>query len=184
MSHHIIFKSNIIYMESNLYHYTVEYTYLKFINIFLHNQFIYRILTFGSEYHIQYVFNECVNNDLYFFRYQKTESVIKSTAEKTTSLFGGLTSKLGQMRNSESFRSFEEKMGSAYENVKVSIILLFEKFLFANCHQLILNCDLQGKVSRSNSEQSFEECLNENKDRRKSQPVATSPTIPENMPLP
>lgn len=57
------------------------------------------------------------------FRYQKTESVIKSTAEKTTSIIGGLTggitSKLGQMRNSESFRSIEERMGSAYENVKV-----------------------------------------------------------------
>lgn len=49
--------------------------------------------------------------------------MIKSTAEKTTSLFGGLgtgfTSKMGQLKNSESFRSFEEKVGSAYENVKV-----------------------------------------------------------------
>ncbi|XP_077291839.1 tumor protein D54 isoform X3 [Arctopsyche grandis] len=90
--------------------------------------------------------------------FQKTESVIKTTAEKTSSLFGGLTSKLGQMRNSDSFRSFEEKMGSAYENVK-------------------------GKVSRSNSEQNFDECMSEGRDRRKSQPVATSPTIPENVPL-
>lgn len=56
-------------------------------------------------------------------RYQKTESVIKSTAEKTTSILGGITAgvshKLGQMRNSESFRSIEERVGTAYENVKV-----------------------------------------------------------------
>lgn len=59
------------------------------------------------------------------FRFQKTESVFKSTAEKTTSILGGfgsgLSTKLGQMRNSDSFRSLEEKVGSAYENVKVYI---------------------------------------------------------------
>ena len=57
------------------------------------------------------------------YRFQKTESVFKSTAEKTTSILGGfgsgLSIKLGQMRNSDSFRSLEEKVGSAYENVKV-----------------------------------------------------------------
>ncbi|KOC65457.1 Tumor protein D54 [Habropoda laboriosa] len=55
--------------------------------------------------------------------FQKTESVFKSTAEKTTSILGGfgsgLSMKLGQMRNSDSFRSLEERVGSAYENVKV-----------------------------------------------------------------
>ncbi|RVE48663.1 hypothetical protein evm_006734 [Chilo suppressalis] len=55
--------------------------------------------------------------------YQKTESVIKSTAEKTTSILGGITAgvstKLGQMRNSDSFRSIEERVGTAYENVKL-----------------------------------------------------------------
>lgn len=63
-----------------------------------------------------------------FFRYQKTESVIKNTAEKTTSLLGGLgsglTTKIGALKNSESFRSFEEKVGSAYENVKVKFLLM------------------------------------------------------------
>lgn len=93
--------------------------------------------------------------------YQKTESVIKSTAEKTTSILGGITagvsSKLGQMRNSESFRSIEERVGSAYENVK-------------------------GKVaSRSNSTQSFDEAL---RDASRAASGATSPTIPENKPLP
>ncbi|XP_041974970.1 tumor protein D54 isoform X3 [Aricia agestis] len=92
--------------------------------------------------------------------YQKTESVIKTTAEKTTSIFGGITagvtSKLGQMRNSESFRSIEERVGSAYDNVK-------------------------GKVtSRSSSTQSFDEAL---RDSRVAS-GATSPTIPEGKPLP
>ncbi|XP_053619672.1 uncharacterized protein LOC128680488 isoform X2 [Plodia interpunctella] len=93
--------------------------------------------------------------------YQKTESVIKTTAEKTTSILGGITagvsSKLGQMRNSESFRSIEERVGSAYENVK-------------------------GKVaSRSNSTQSFDEAL---RDASRAASGATSPTIPEHKPLP
>ncbi|XP_063395289.1 uncharacterized protein LOC134680155 isoform X2 [Cydia fagiglandana] len=93
--------------------------------------------------------------------YQKTESVIKSTAEKTTSILGGITAgvstKLGQMRNSESFRSIEERVGSAYENVK-------------------------GKVaSRSNSTQSFDEAL---RDASRAASGATSPTIPEHKPLP
>lgn len=47
-----------------------------------------------------------------------------SSYQKTTSLIGGITgnitNKIGQMRHSESFRSIEEKVGSAYENVKVS----------------------------------------------------------------
>ncbi|XP_063548455.1 tumor protein D54 isoform X1 [Cydia strobilella] len=93
--------------------------------------------------------------------YQKTESVIKSTAEKTTSILGGITAgvstKLGQMRNSESFRSIEERVGSAYENVK-------------------------GKVaSRSNSTQSFDEAL---RDASRAASGAASPTIPEHQPLP
>lgn len=49
---------------------------------------------------------------------------MKMTAESTRSILGGLTGgftqKLGQIKNSESFRSFEDKVGSAYENVKVN----------------------------------------------------------------
>lgn len=93
--------------------------------------------------------------------YQKTESVIKSTAEKTTSILGGITAgvshKLGQMRNSDSFRSIEERVGTAYENVK-------------------------GKVaSRSNSTQSFDEAL---RDASRAASGAASPAIPEHKPLP
>ncbi|XP_030027585.2 tumor protein D54 isoform X1 [Manduca sexta] len=93
--------------------------------------------------------------------YQKTESVIKSTAEKTTSILGGITAgvsqKIGQMRNSDSFRSIEERVGTAYENVK-------------------------GKVaSRSNSTQSFDEAL---RDASRAASGAGSPSIPEHKPLP
>ncbi|XP_034477967.1 uncharacterized protein LOC117784358 isoform X7 [Drosophila innubila] len=54
--------------------------------------------------------------------FQRTESVLKSTGEKTASVFGsitsGITSKFSQMKNSESMRSIEASVGSAYENVK------------------------------------------------------------------
>ncbi|XP_014475778.1 PREDICTED: uncharacterized protein LOC106745047 isoform X2 [Dinoponera quadriceps] len=94
--------------------------------------------------------------------FQKTESVFKSTAEKTSSILGGFGSgismKLGQMRNSDSFRSLEERVGSAYENVKTKVV-----------------------PSRSNSTQSFDEALRESEAMRRASaaPTATSPTIPE-----
>lgn len=55
--------------------------------------------------------------------YQKTASAISTTAEKTTSIFGGLTSglssRLTQMKKSESYKSLAENVDSAYQNVKV-----------------------------------------------------------------
>lgn len=51
------------------------------------------------------------------FRYQKTTSIIGG-------ITGNITNKIGQMRHSESFRSIEEKVGSAYENVKVSVLII------------------------------------------------------------
>uniref|UniRef100_A0A1A9ZCA1 Tumor protein D52 n=1 Tax=Glossina pallidipes TaxID=7398 RepID=A0A1A9ZCA1_GLOPL len=75
--------------------------------------------------------------------FQRTESVLKSTSEKTASVFGsitsGISSKFTQMKNSESMRSIEEKMGSAYENVKTKV-----------------------STSRSGSVSSFNEGLNDN----------------------
>ncbi|XP_053683034.1 tumor protein D52 isoform X2 [Sabethes cyaneus] len=57
--------------------------------------------------------------------YQKTETAIKTTAGKTTSVLGGITSKMTQkiseMKQSDSFRSFEERVGSAYENVRSKV---------------------------------------------------------------
>ncbi|XP_024874119.1 uncharacterized protein LOC112456064 isoform X1 [Temnothorax curvispinosus] len=98
--------------------------------------------------------------------YQKTESVLKSTAEKTTSILGGfgsgITMKLGQMRNSDSFRSLEERVGSACENIKTKVV-----------------------PSRSGSTQSFDEALRESEAMRRSSaaPSVTSPTIPEDKML-
>lgn len=63
-------------------------------------------------------------NKLFYCSYHKTESVFKATAEKTSSIFSGFTSKISQMKNSESFKSFEERVGGAYENVKVLLIAL------------------------------------------------------------
>ncbi|XP_065367211.1 tumor protein D52-like isoform X4 [Calliphora vicina] len=57
--------------------------------------------------------------------FQRTESVLKTTGERTASVFssitGGISSKFSQMKNSESMRSIEEKVGSAYENVKTKV---------------------------------------------------------------
>ncbi|KAL5274779.1 TPD52L2 family protein [Megaselia abdita] len=52
--------------------------------------------------------------------YQKTESVFKSTAEKTSSIFEGITSKLSQMKNSDSMRSFEDKFSGVLQKTKIS----------------------------------------------------------------
>lgn len=97
--------------------------------------------------------------------YQKTESVIKATTEKTSSILGGLgsgiSSKIGQLKNSESFRSFEERVGSAYENVKTKV-----------------------STSRSSSMQSFDDALRDverDMDRKLKSPV-TTPTINEERP--
>ncbi|XP_072388807.1 tumor protein D52 isoform X4 [Diabrotica undecimpunctata] len=78
--------------------------------------------------------------------------------QKTSSLIGGITgnitNKIGQMRHSESFKSFEEKVGSAYENVKTKV------------------------ASRSGSQHSLDEA-----GRSRSGSTVTSPTIPEDKPL-
>uniref|UniRef100_A0A0K8TQQ2 Putative tumor protein d54-like isoform x5 n=1 Tax=Tabanus bromius TaxID=304241 RepID=A0A0K8TQQ2_TABBR len=92
--------------------------------------------------------------------YQRTESVLKTTAEKTSSLLGGITSgissKFSQIKNSDSMRSLEDKMGSAYENVKTKVT-----------------------TSRSNSVNSFNDSLHESNPGT----TPTSPTIPEGKPI-
>ncbi|XP_058459818.1 tumor protein D52 isoform X2 [Malaya genurostris] len=92
--------------------------------------------------------------------YQKTETAIKSTAGKTTSVFGGITSKmtqkLSEMKQSDSYRSFEEKVGTAYENVRSKV------------------------SSRSSSVQSLSDLQND--DRRSS--VTTPTAIPEEKTVP
>ncbi|XP_003747681.1 uncharacterized protein F13E6.1 [Galendromus occidentalis] len=53
--------------------------------------------------------------------YQKTTDVVKVASEKTTQLFGSIGRKIGEMKNSPTYRSIEERMGSAYTNVRSSI---------------------------------------------------------------
>jgi len=71
---------------------------------------------------------------------------VKATAEKTTSLFGGIGSavsnKIGALKNTESFKSMEERVSSAVGTVKG---------------------EFQTKMggSRSGSVQSFDEALRE-----------------------
>ncbi|XP_017078255.1 uncharacterized protein LOC108112649 isoform X1 [Drosophila eugracilis] len=88
--------------------------------------------------------------------YQRTESVLKSTGEKTASVFGsitsGISSKFSQMKNSESMRSIEASVGSAYENVKVS----YEH------NNFMCQSHATKVTSRSGSVSSFQDALDEN----------------------
>jgi len=90
--------------------------------------------------------------------YQKTETAIKSTAEKTTSFLGGigsgLTAKLGAVKNSDTFRSLEEKVGSAYSNVKSKVV-----------------------TSRSNSSHELDEALKEAEAKREAANAGGSSTV-------
>lgn len=97
--------------------------------------------------------------------YQKTESVLKTASEKTTTAIGTLgasvTKKLGDVKNSPTFKSFEEAVGSAYANVKTKV-----------------------SGSRSSSMPSFEEAYNSNTYARSAGATpATTPVIPEDKPL-
>ncbi|XP_017865858.1 PREDICTED: uncharacterized protein LOC108615693 isoform X3 [Drosophila arizonae] len=88
--------------------------------------------------------------------FQRTESVLKTTGEKTASVFGsitsGITSKLSQMKNSESMRSIEASVGTAYENVKVS----YEQ------NNFLCQSNATKVTSRSGSVSSFPDALDEN----------------------
>lgn len=95
--------------------------------------------------------------------YQKTNLALKSASEKTTTVLGSLganvSKKLGDVKNSTAFRSFEEKVGSAYTNTKVG-------------------------GSRSSSMQNFEEVLEGADGVKSTGPTpATTPAIPEEKPL-
>jgi len=97
--------------------------------------------------------------------YQKTTEAVKIASEKTTSAFGSLggsvARKLGEVKNSNAFKSFEERVGYAVTNVKSKM-----------------------SGSRSNSTNSFEDALNSTQ-RRTSQgnTPSTTPTIAEDKPI-
>ncbi|KAJ8322085.1 hypothetical protein KUTeg_000556 [Tegillarca granosa] len=56
--------------------------------------------------------------------YQKTSSTLKTAGEKTnaavSSLGASVSKKMGEIRNSQTFKSMEEKVGDVYANVKTS----------------------------------------------------------------
>jgi len=94
--------------------------------------------------------------------YQKTTDAVKVAGERTTSVLGSIGGsigrKLGEVKNSNAFKSFEERVGSVVTTAKTKI------------------------GSRSNSTTSFEDALN-NAERRSSHTPATTPTIPEEKPI-
>ncbi|KAK7480634.1 hypothetical protein BaRGS_00028106 [Batillaria attramentaria] len=70
------------------------------------------------------------------FRYQKTSAVVKTASEKTTTALStvgaAVTRKIGDIKNSQTFKSMEERVETAYANVKTSRSIegLKEKLLF------------------------------------------------------
>ena len=61
-------------------------------------------------------------------RYQKTAEGVKAGAEKTGAMFGGLSAKIAAIKESDTFRNLEEKVGSAYTNVKVIFAITNHRF--------------------------------------------------------
>ncbi|GBL79866.1 Tumor protein D54 [Araneus ventricosus] len=96
--------------------------------------------------------------------YQKTSQTVKTAAEKTTSVLGvfgaSVSKKLGEVKNSSTFRSFEERMGSAYTNVRSRM-----------------------GTPRSTSLYNFDDAVRA-PDRRGVASSASTPTIPERGPIP
>lgn len=56
-------------------------------------------------------------------RYQKTTETVKAVGERTTSVIGSLggsmARRLGEVKNSNAFKSFEERVASATGSLKV-----------------------------------------------------------------
>uniref|UniRef100_A0A8D8VUP9 Tumor protein D52 n=1 Tax=Cacopsylla melanoneura TaxID=428564 RepID=A0A8D8VUP9_9HEMI len=115
--------------------------------------------------------------------YQSAENLVKPVAEKATNILGGfgsgISTKLGQIKSSESFRSFEEKVGSAYENVKH----LLGRSTIASDSSASTTTPSDGfqtkvSTSRSSSVQSFDDALAAGNRTNIVSPPST-PVIPE-----
>jgi len=97
--------------------------------------------------------------------YQKTAETLSGVTEKTSSLFGGLggglMKKVGDLKSTTAFKSFEERVGGTIGAVKSKMT-----------------------GSRSNSTNSFEEALNSMEQQRTQQPTGTGhqPSIPPTIP--
>nr|XP_027202754.1 tumor protein D52-like isoform X2 [Dermatophagoides pteronyssinus] len=89
--------------------------------------------------------------------YQRTSEAVKVGHQSVMGTLGSVARKLGEVKNTNAFKSFEEKVGYAVTNVKSKI------------------------GSRSSSTTNFDEALN-NSENSATTPV-TSPTIPEDKSL-
>lgn len=87
-------------------------------------------------------FTEDFNNSMKTVResqpYQKTAGAMSAVGEKTSSLFGGIGAKFGQLKETPTFKSFEERVGGVYSAARTRM-----------------------GGSGSNSTQDFEEALKE-----------------------
>lgn len=66
------------------------------------------------------------------FRYQKTSEVVAGTADT-------VKNKWNDMRNSSFFKSFESKLGSAYNNVGYLKFVLFIQLIFILNNERTIN---------------------------------------------
>ncbi|OTF80612.1 hypothetical protein BLA29_002160 [Euroglyphus maynei] len=89
--------------------------------------------------------------------YQKTTEAVKMGQASVMGTLGSVARKLGEVKNTNAFKSFEEKVGYAVTNVKTKI------------------------ASRSNSTTNFDDAL-KNSENSTTTPVH-SPMIPEDKPL-
>ncbi|KAH7641591.1 hypothetical protein DERF_001486 [Dermatophagoides farinae] len=89
--------------------------------------------------------------------YQKTSEAVKMGQASVMGTLGSVARKLGEVKNTNAFKSFEEKVGYAVTNVKTKI------------------------ASRSNSTTNFDDAL-KNAEHSATTPV-TSPMIPEDKSL-
>jgi len=84
--------------------------------------------------------------------YQKTEAALKTTGERASGLFAGLGAKFSEARESTTFKTVEERVGTMVTTVKSKVT-----------------------SSRSNSTQSFDEALKEAEAAKKQAEGATPP---------
>ncbi|XP_037082636.1 tumor protein D54-like [Pollicipes pollicipes] len=91
--------------------------------------------------------------------YQKTEAALKTTGEKASGLFAGLGAKFSEARESATFKSVEERVGTMVTTVKSKV-----------------------SSSRSNSTQSFDEALKEAEAAKKQAEGAAPAAAPEEKP--
>ncbi|XP_064652446.1 tumor protein D54-like isoform X13 [Lineus longissimus] len=116
--------------------------------------------------------------------YQKTNVVLRSATEKTSSALStagaSVSRKLSDIRNSNKFRSFEERMGSAYSSVKRSKSMGMLR-MRSTSHAMP---SPSSKVVGSKSEDNFEDVLNSTAAANGGgQPQTEQPLPEEKVPL-